>query len=160
MTDEYWQRYLSAVDEIGWNKSSLITQWLASFCSVNRAYLQKCAELDAQARGFDSAKGDYFSLCRNWEELPAYTDARPIFDPSPLAAIAKVETSSQTRRSFNAFRASGINSAFFHLLCEIEQDNAPKTISRIAVWHIDKYWDKSYRWQLEADTQLSFRPEF
>lgn len=157
--DDYWRKYMAACEEIGWARSSLITNWLNSYCSVNRVWLQNAAELDATARGYSSSGGEYFVACRDWGDLKSYAGPKPVFADNPLATTPKVPTSKENRRSYQSIRTSGINAAFFRLICEIEQDNKQAVLSRVAVWHVNKYWDRSYRWQLEASGQESFTPE-
>lgn len=157
--DDYWQKYMTVCEEIGWPKSSLISHWLNSYCSVNKLWLQEAAELDAIARGYAGSKGEYFKVCRDWKEIRPYSGARPVFANNPLATIPKVSISKTTRRSYHSIRASAVNAAFFRLVCEIEADNKQNVLSRIAVWYVTKFWERSYQWQLNANEQLAFSPD-
>lgn len=156
---ETWARYMLSCDELGWSKSTLLTQLLHSFGSVSLDYYQESAEMDAIARGFETSKGEHYNLLRDWAEMPRYTRTQPAFKQSPLADIPDVETSTQNRKSFNYIRCSGRNSTILHLATIIERSNVPQTLSRIMLWHFNRYWDKGYLHQLEADKQQTLNPE-
>ena len=157
-TSAVWdERYMVAVEEIGWNKRALLSQVLASYCFAHRNYYQAAAHADALARGFDeNSFSQYFDLCARWEELPEYLISRPEFEPSPLAKVVDV-SGEENRRSYNGLRTSALNSAILRVATFVERANAGKTVSRILQWHFDKYW-KTYQYQLLAAEQHTFSP--
>lgn len=157
-TPAVWdERYMVAVEEIGWNKRALLSQVLASYCFAYRDYYQEAARADALARGFDNDDlSRYFDLCVRWEALPEYVDSRPEFKPSPLSKIVDV-SGEENRRSYNGLRTSALNSAILRVATFVERANAGKTVSRILQWHFDRYW-KTYQYQLIAAEQHTFSP--
>ena len=157
-TPAVWnERYMVAVEEIGWNKRALLSQVLASYCFAYRDYYQEAARADAFARGFEEdSLSQYFDLCVRWEELPEYTKGRPEFKPSPLSKIVDV-SGEENRRSYNGLRTSALNAAILRVATFVERANAGKTVSRILQWHFDKYW-KTYQYQLMAAEQHTFSP--
>jgi hypothetical protein len=157
---EMWDRYDRACDELGWNKKTLLTQLLQSYGSKELAYYQKAAEMDAIARGFPSHQGEHYRLLRDWAELPRYVGSQPPFERSPLADIPDVPNGAAGRRSFRSIRCSGRNSVILHLATIIERSNVPQTLSRIMVWHFERYWHPGYVAQIEADQQLTITPDF
>lgn len=151
------ERYMVAVEEIGWNKRALLSQVLASYCFAHRDYYRIAAHADALARGFDEdSLSQYFDLCARWEELPAYTNGRPMFEPSPLSKVVDVG-GEENRRSYNGLRTSALNSAILKVATFVERANGGKTVSRILQWHFDRYW-KTYQYQLLAAEQHTFSP--
>ncbi|MEM1307944.1 MAG: hypothetical protein AAGF98_00330 [Cyanobacteria bacterium P01_H01_bin.153] len=157
---ETWAKYDYACQELGWQKKTLLTQLLHSYGSAELAYYREAAEMDAVARGFEGHQGEHYQLLRDWSELPKYAAAQPPFNPSPLASIPDVATDAAGRRSFSSIRCSGRNSAILHLATIIERANVPQTLSRIMLWHFDRYWEKGYLYQLEADKQQTLSPKF
>ncbi|WP_430714950.1 hypothetical protein [Nodosilinea sp. AN01ver1] len=157
---ETWEKYDQACNELGWNKKTLLTQLLHSYGAKELAYYQRAAEMDALARGFSSHKGEHYRLLRDWGELPRYADSQPPFERSPLADIPDIPTGAAGRRSFRSIRCSGRNSAILHLATIVERSNIPQTLSRIMLWHFNRYWHPGYISQLEADSQLTINPEF
>lgn len=156
---ETWEKYDRACDELGWNKKTLLTQLLHSYGSKELVYYQTAAEMDAVARGFASHQGEHYQLLRDWGELPRYTGSQPPFERSPLAEIPDVPNGAAGRRSFRSIRCSGRNSAILHLATIVERSNIPQTLSRIMLWHFERYWHPSYIAQLKADQQLTIKPE-
>jgi hypothetical protein len=157
---ETWAKYDKACEELGWQKKTLLTQLLHSYGSRELAYYQGAAGMDAIARGFDSHQGEHYQLLRDWGELPRYVGSQPPFERSPLADIPDVPNGAAGRRSFRSIRCSGRNSVILHLATIVERSNVPQTISRIMLWHFERYWHPGYISQLEADSQLTIKPEF
>jgi hypothetical protein len=157
-SSETWERYDKACDEIGWKKKTLITQLLHSYGSVHLTYYQNAADMDAIARGFECHQGEHYQLLRDWQELPPYSGAQPAFEPSPLIDVPQVEISADNRRSFRSIQCSGKNSVILNLATIVERSNVPQTLSRIMLWHFDRYWDKSYALQLASDEQQTLSP--
>lgn len=159
-TSTVWnERYMVAVEEIGWNKRALLSHVIATYCSTHRDYYQAAAWADAQARGFnESSFSQYFDLCSRWESVPEYSSNRPEFAPSPLAKVIDVG-GEENRRSYNGLRTSALNSAILRVATFVERANAGKTVSRILQWHFDCYWS-TYQYQLLAAEQHSFSPVF
>lgn len=156
---ETWERYDKACGELGWNKKTLLTQLLHSYGSRELAYYQGAAAMDAVARGFSSHQGEHYQLLRDWGELPRYVGSQPPFERSPLADIPDVPNGAAGRRSFRSIRCSGRNSVILHLATIVERSNVPQTLSRIMLWHFGRYWHEGYIKQLEADRQLTIKPE-
>jgi hypothetical protein len=156
---ETWERYDSACDELGWHKKTLLTQLLHSYGSKELAYYQGAAAMDALSRGFPSHQGEHYLLLRDWGEMPRYTGSQPPFERSPLADIPDVPNGAVGRRSFRSIRCSGRNSAILHLATIVERSNIPQTLSRIMLWHFERYWHEGYIKQLESDRQLTLTPE-
>lgn len=157
---ETWERYDLACSELGWNKKTLLTQLLHSYGAKELAYYQQAAEMDATARGFESHQGEHYQLLRDWGDLPRYVNAQPPFERSPLADIPDIPTGAAGRRSFRSIRCSGRNSAILHLATIVERSNVPQTISRIMLWHFERYWHPGYVNQIAADQQLTIDPVF
>lgn len=158
-TAETWDKYTTACDELGWNKKNLLTQLLHSYGGACLDYYQRAAQMDAVARGFEGHRGEHYRLLRNWGELPRYTGTQPAFEPSPLADVPEIPASAEYRRRLGSISCSGRNSAILHLATIIERSNVPQTLSRIMLWHFDRYWDKGYASQLESDQQETLAPE-
>ncbi|PZO52491.1 MAG: hypothetical protein DCF15_13665 [Phormidesmis priestleyi] len=151
------ERYMVAVEEIGWNKRALLSQVIASYCFAHREYYQAAAWADAQARGFKASSfSQYFDLCSRWEDVPEYLSNRPEFEPSPLSQVIDVG-GEENRRSYNGLRTSALNSAMLRVATFVERANAGKTVSRILQWHFDHYWS-TYQYQLLAAQQHTFSP--
>ena len=157
-TSAVWnERYMVAVEEIGWNKRALLSQVIASYCFAHREYYQAAAWADAQARGFnEDSFSEYFDLCSRWEDVPEYLSNRPEFKPSPLSQVIDVG-GEENRRSYNGLRTSALNSAILRVATFVERANAGKTVSRILQWHFDRYWS-TYQYQLLAAQQHTFSP--
>lgn len=158
-TSETWEKYIKACEELGWNRKSLLTQILHSYGGANLDYYREAAEMDAIARGFEGHQGEHYRLLRDWGELPRYVGTQPAFERSPLADIAELSMNASDRRSFVSIRCSGRNSAILHLATVIERDNVPQTLSRIMLWHFNRYWVKGYLSQLQSDEQETLTPE-
>lgn len=158
VTPVVWnERYMVAVEEIGWNKRTLLSQVLASYCFAYRSYYQAAAQADALARGFDeNGFSQYFDLCARWEDLPDYLGSRPEFELSPLSKVVDVG-GEENRHSYNGLRTSALNSAILRVATFVERANAGKTVSRILQWHFDRYWG-TYQYQLLAAKQHTFSP--
>lgn len=156
MSSETQEKFKTAVNIAGWGKATILTQIVQTYGKVQLPYYQKVAELDAMARGFKQHQGEHYRLLSSWEELPSYTNDRPIFDPSPLAAIPNPDKSLK-RHSFSQFRCSARNAAVLKLALIVEQSNVQIVMSKMFVWYYARYWDL-YRPQLEAMEQETISP--
>ena len=155
--EELWTKYILACDKIGWNKATLLTQILHSYCSISRDWIIAGAELDAVARGFESQSGAYFDTAVAGGDFPPYPRTRPAFEESPLKNIP-VQQGSENRRSFSYIRTSEANAAMLRIICNIEEQNISQVASRIALWHFNRYWSRSYQWQLNVAKARSLKP--
>ena len=150
-------KFKTAQNLTGWAKTVILTQIAQTYGKVYADYYAEAAELDAKARGFAQHKGEHFDALCDWNiELPAYSEQRPIFEPSPLASVP-MPNKSVGRHSFNGFRCSARNAAIIRLACEIEQTNIQIFMSKAFTWYYARYWDL-YLPQLASVEQHCIQP--
>ena len=159
---EIWEGYyLAAVNYLGWNKKTLLTQIASSFCTRHRDFLMACADMEAAARGLDANSEAFFDLYADWTStLPDYTDKRyPSFPASPLADVEDAEKNMLNRRGFANIRMSKLNAVLLRVLsCASLNAEAPELFSRLTKYHFTAYKD-TYAYQFAADEQRSIRPQ-
>lgn len=134
------EKFETAQDLTGWAKTVILTQIAQTYGKVHEDYYAEAAELDAVARGFEKHQGDHFDALCDWSKpLPPYKEARPLFDPSPIATIPMPDKS-VGRHGFNGFRCSARNAAIIRLALEIEQTNIQIFMSKAFTWYYARYW--------------------
>lgn len=154
---DVWKKYETAIEIAGWRKSVILTQIAQTFGKVNADYYYQCAEADAIARGFKGHQGEHYELLADGGEIPAYTSSRPLFDPSPLAAIPDPDPSFP-RQSFGQFRCSNRNAAIIRMALIVDRSNINVLMSKMMIWYYARYWDL-YKPQLMAVEQKTIKPE-
>lgn len=154
---DVWKKYETAIEIAGWRKSVILTQIAQTFGKVNADYYFQCAEADAIARGFERHQGRHYELLADGKDMPAYTSSRPLFEPSPLAAIPDPD-SSLPRQSFGQFRCSNRNAAIIRMALIVDRSNINVLMSKMMSWYYDRYWDL-YKPQLMAAEQKTIKPE-
>lgn len=136
----------------------ILTQLAHTFGEVHLEYYQKAAVLDAIARGFKQHQGEHYKLLRNWENLPAYEDALPDFEKSPLQLMPDPDVRLR-RMSFTRFKCSGRNAAVLHMAMIVDRTNIQILMTKILRWYYTNYWGSDYRPQIEADEQETLAPD-
>lgn len=167
--EEYWDdKYIQAL-RLGWSKIDLLRQLASPFCGAHRDYYRMCAAQDAIVRGYSNAdpdihpmNGQYYLDCALWNPLRDFEYLQmpwPEFKEdsySPLANIAMPTISKGTRRSFSRYKSSLLNSAILNIACRVEGLTLSHLLSKVLVWHFDKYWKSSYTRQLSSADALSW----
>ena len=151
------EKFKTAENIAKWGKGTILTQIAQTYGKVNLDYYAEAAELDAVARGFKQHQGEHFDLLSSWQDLPKYVESRPIFKPSPIAAIP-IPDSSMPRVSFSRFHCSKRNAAVLKIALIVDNTNIQILMSQLFVWYYARYWDL-YKPQLEAVEQRCIKPD-
>jgi hypothetical protein len=154
--EETWTKYMEAL-RLGWQKTALLRQCASPFCGENRAFYRDCAVIDAKARGYLSADGEYFYKAAHFEELRPYLSRTATeFPESPLSLIEMPDVSAKTRHSFARYHSGLYNAAILRVACIVDGISLSHALSKILEWHFDKYWGSSYTRQLWAADRFTF----
>ncbi|MEA5466969.1 hypothetical protein [Leptothoe sp. PORK10 BA2] len=150
-TDGTYAKYRAAVEACGWQQNYLLNQFTSSFVKKNLEYYQEA--LAKMAAAMDIPAEELYELCRSDAEpiLPKYVNGHPDIGPSPLAPYWDLTTQTASRRTVGGVKMSGRNAVAFRLAAHIDRESVALTISRIAQWHLDTYWDRIYAPQLAGD---------
>ena len=153
---DVWKKYEQAIEVAGWRKSVILTQIAQTFGKINAQYYFACAEADASARGFKGHQGEHYQMLADGKDLPPYTSTRPLFEPSPLAAIPDPDPG-LPRESFGQFRCSNRNAAVLRMALVVDRTNINVLMSKMMTWYYARYWDL-YGPQLAAAEQQTIMP--
>ena len=151
-------RYDRACQELYWADSGLLRQCVSAFFKVNQDYYVEAGYKDLEARGM--AVSDWYKTLRDGsiEDLPPYRRGRPIFGPTPLDPIAPVVPSPEGRRRYATVSFGGFNLVLLRTAQLVDLGPLTQLVSRIVVYHFDKYWETNYLPQLEFDEQNTLPP--
>jgi hypothetical protein len=154
--EETWSKYIEAL-RLGWQKTALLRQCASPFCGEHRAFYRDCAAIDAEARGYAAADGEYFYNAAHFRELRPYRSrTTPEFPESPLSLIKMPDVSAKTRHSFARYHSGFYNGAILRVACIVDDISLSHALSKILEWHFEKYWGSSYTRQLWSADRLSF----
>lgn len=156
MDDSIQQKFKTAENIAKWGKATILTQIAQTYGKVTLDYYAEAAELDAVARGFKQHKGEHFDLLADWQDLPPYIGDRPIFKPSPIAAIP-LPDKALPRVSFARFNCSKRNAAILKMSLIVDNTNIQILMSQLFVWYYARYWDL-YLPQLASAEQHCIKP--
>lgn len=155
---DIWPKYEAAISLIGWRKAVILTQIAQVFAKANAEYYNQCAEMDAVARGFTQHQGKHFDLLVSDDDLPDYTDGiKPIFPPSPLAAIPDPKKNTP-RYSFGQFRCSSRTAAVLKMALIVDQPNINMLMTKMFSWYYPRFWNL-YLPQFAAVEQRRILPD-
>lgn len=174
-----WAKYDAAVTSLGWMRTTLLSQLVSGFMGKHWKYYAECADLEAKARGI--SPGQFFEECcadfpsepptkanggpkyPGWgAKLTARLDpkARPLFLPSPLATVVRIEQTKANRQRVKTLWLGLNNAALLRVACEVEQCTLTPLISLILRYHFEQYWEKVYAPQIRAGKARSFHRLF
>lgn len=152
-TDATYVKYRAAVEACGWQQNYLLNQFASSFVTKHLDYYREA--LTKMAAAMDIKSTELYELCRSEAEptLPMYVKGHPDIGPSPLAPYWGLTTQTASRRTVGGVKMSGRNAVAFRLAAHIDRESVAITISRIAEWHLDTYWERIYAPQLAGDVK-------
>lgn len=151
---QIWEK-LEQIGVLGWPRKTFLQQVCAAYLKAHNEYYAAMAAVDAAARGLNES--DYYRVLQADGELPAYHSGdRPSFNPSPLAAVAAIPQTAETRRRYNLIDLSDYNATVMKAALIIEGETLSQFVSRILVQHFAKYWESTYQPQFVLDQKKVF----
>lgn len=156
-TDSDWERINLACSELGWNKSTILKQFIHGFFRRYRDYYADAGILDAEHRGISQEQ--HFTILRDQGEkdLPRYRLGRPGFGVSPIDSIDPLPEDTNLRRHYNTISLSSYYFVLLRVARIVDGGAMSQLVSRIVVSHLTDNWADAYQTQIDRDQVCRYR---
>jgi len=155
--DEDWKKMLTACDELGYNKSSILKNALQGYFKRYRDFYVNAGILDAKARGITSS--EHFITLRDASEdaLPHYLDSLPLFGQSPIDTIAPIPNEEGNKRKYNIVELSAFNFVLLRVGKIVHRDSYSQMVGRMVKVHLIDNWESVYLPQMARDVSNDYQ---
>lgn len=152
-SEETAQRVERILELTGDSEKGFFGQVIRGYFKREHSYYVAALRMDAAARGLGEKEYASILISSGEKELPPYLKSRPLFPPSPIAAIGEVEGQKQ---QINYVWLNKRNTCLFKVAQIVEDSEPPPLMSRLLVDHFNKHWEKTYLPQFKFEETLEF----